>query len=287
MTIPMLATGWDCDSELCITPGESILIELTRRPAPYYRAMSSWHEQLFDDRYLRFYPELFDLDRAAKEADFIDRALALQAGARVLDLGCGFGRHSVPLAAMGYRVTGVDRSVPMLTAARRLAAERNVDVEWLERDMRDLSGMGPFDAGVCLYTVFGYFDEATNEAVLKNVHGLLNSNAPFLLDVSNPLPLAAQQQYETWREGPFGTRLERSVYDALQGRVIADRLLIAPDGRHEMLPQSSVRLYCPSELRRLLELSGFELEAVYGALADEHFVPNQSPRIVLLARKRG
>ncbi len=248
--------------------------------------MSVWYEQLFDDRYLKFYPELFDLDRAAREADFIDRALGLEGGARLLDLGCGFGRHSVPLAAMGYRVMGIDRSGPMLSAARRLAAERNVEVEWLERDMRELSGIGPFDGCVCLYTVFGYFDEATNEAVLRNVHGLLNSSAPFLLDVSNPLSLVTHPRSETWRQGPFGIRLERSVYDALQGRVIADRLLILPDGKQEVLPQSSVRLYAPSELRRLLELTGFEIEAVYGALADERFAATQSPRMVLLARKR-
>ena len=247
--------------------------------------MVPWYEALFDDRYLKFYPELFDLDRAASEAAFIDRALALQSNARVLDLGCGFGRHSVPLAAMGYRVSGIDRSAPMLNAARRLAAERNVEVEWVERDMRELTGIGPFDACICLYTVFGYFDDATNEAVLKSIHGLLAPSAALLIDVSNPLGLLTRQPSETWREGPFGIRLERSAYDALRGRVIADRLLITPEGHREQLPQSSVRLYSPSELRRMLEVAGFEVEAAYGALDDEPFVPTQSAKIVFLARK--
>jgi SAM-dependent methyltransferase len=249
--------------------------------------MSSWFETLFDDRYLKFYPELFDLDRAAGEAAFLDRALSLQSGARILDLGCGFGRHSVPLAALGYRVSGVDRSTPMLNAARTLATERHVEVEWLERDMRNISGMGPFDACVCLYTVFGYFDDPTNESVLRSVCQVLVPGAPFVIDVSNPLPLLARPQNESWREGPFGIRLERSSYDALHGRVTAERLLVTTDGRREELPRSSVRLYAPSELRRMLELGGFEVEVAYGALADEPFVPMQSAKIVYLARKRG
>ncbi len=92
--------------------------------------MAAWYQTLFDDRYLRFYPELFDLDSARHEAEFIDRALALPMNASVLDLGCGFGRHSVPLAAMGYRITGLDASLPMLSAASKLAAEHGVGL-WI------------------------------------------------------------------------------------------------------------------------------------------------------------
>jgi SAM-dependent methyltransferase len=202
-----------------------------------------WYQSLFDERYLRFYPELFDLDSARREVEFIDRALALREHALVLDLGCGFGRHSVPLAAKGYRVTGVDLSAPMLSAARTLANEQGVEVDWVERDMRDLSGLGPFDACVCLYTVFGYFDDATNEHVLQSVHDLLAPSATFLIDVSNPFTLVSRPLAESWREGPFGLRLERSFYDGVSGRVMAERLLVSPDGKREVLSESSVRLY--------------------------------------------
>lgn len=245
----------------------------------------NWYESLFDDRYLRFYPELFDLDFARREIEFIDRALSLNEKAAVLDLGCGFGRHSVPLASKGYTVTGVDLSAPMLSAARRLAAEQSVDVNWIERDMRSLAGMGQFDACVCLYTVFGYFDDDTNEAVLRQVRDILAPDAPFLIDVSNPLVLVSRPISETWREGPFGLRLERSAYDAITGRVVADRVLMSPEGKREELPQSSVRLYTPSELQAGLHRAGFRVEAAYGALDDVPLDPLHSPKIVLLARK--
>jgi SAM-dependent methyltransferase len=249
--------------------------------------MPAWYETLFDERYLRFYPELLDLDVAAREAAFIDRALAVSPGARILDLGCGFGRHSVALAKLGYRVTGIDLSEPMLSAAAKLAAERGVSVDWVQRDLRNVAGVGLFGACVCLYTVLGYFDDESNEAVLASVRDLLDPGAPFLLDVSNPLALLPRLPAENWREVPTGVRLERTRYDAIAGRAISDRMLASADGTKEHLPETSVRLYTPSELRRALERAGFDVEAAYGALGDEPLVAMHSQKIVLLARRRG
>jgi SAM-dependent methyltransferase len=247
--------------------------------------MTAWYEALFDERYLRFYPELFDLALAEREAAFIDRALSLPSAATILDLGCGFGRHAVALAKLGYQVTGADLSPPMLSAARKLADDSGVEVSLVRRDLRDLSGLGPFAACVCLYTVLGYFDDDANEAVIRSLFDRLAPDAPLLIDVSNPLALVHHLPHETWREGPFGVRLERTRYDALQGRVISSRMLVSADGTKEELPESSVRLYTPSELRHMLERAGFEVEAAYGALGDEPFAPMRSQKIVLLARR--
>ena len=70
------------------------------------------------------------------EVDFIVKQLGVAPPARVLDVPCGGGRHSVPLAKLGYRVTGVDPSPEFLAAARANAA--GLPIDWHERDMRDL-----------------------------------------------------------------------------------------------------------------------------------------------------
>jgi SAM-dependent methyltransferase len=247
--------------------------------------MAKWFETLFDENYVAFYEELQDRDVATKDAEFVDRALALPARARVLDLGCGFGRHSVSLALRGHRVTGLDLSRPLLNIARDLAKEYGVDVTWVERDMRELHELDAFDACVSLYTVFGYFDDDSNEHILRDVFRVLRPGGLFLLDVSNPLALVPHWPLRTFAESATGIRLETADYDGITGRVRSRRTLIRPGGTRMDLADSDVRLYPPYELARLLRGSGFTIEQSYGGLRDEPLNWQRSQRQVWIARR--
>jgi methylase of polypeptide subunit release factors len=102
-------------------------IDPTRRSCSAVR-MPAWYEELFDDRYLEFYRGQIAVAPSDREAEFLDRALALEPGSRILDLGCGFGRHSVALARLGHRVTGLDLSARLLEHADALARSHQVNV---------------------------------------------------------------------------------------------------------------------------------------------------------------
>ena len=248
--------------------------------------MSAWWEELFDQRYLDFYDGLLPVREAAADAAFLDRALALRAGARILDLGCGFGRHSVPLATRGYRVTGIDLSEPMLTLARRLAERAGAPVDWQRRDMRDLHGLGPLDACICLYTVLGYFDDEGNARVVRGVHDVLRPGGRLVLDLTNPLALMPHWPGLSWRENASGIVRETSEYDPLTARLTSRRTIFGKDGRSRELPATVVRMYAQNETARLLEDAGFEVEQVYGALRDKPFRWNRSPQQVWVAARR-
>lgn len=247
--------------------------------------MPAWYEELFDDRYLAFYEGLLPVRPADADAEFVDRALALRPSSRILDLGCGFGRHSVPLAGRGYKVTGVDLSQVMLDHASRLARERGVEVELLRRDMRDLAGLGSFDACACLYTVIGYFDDDENERVIRGVRDVLVPGGRFLLDLTNPIPMMRQWPGTTWREMPSGVTRESSTYDPMTGRLSARKTIFRTDGRQEEIPGSVVRMYAPHETARMLRASGFEIEQVYGGLRDKPFRWKRSMQQVWVARR--
>ena len=247
--------------------------------------MAQWYEELFDDRYLTFYDEVLSRGLAVADAEFVDTALALQPGVRLLDLGCGVGRHAVALAQLGHKVTGVDLSPRMLELAAELAREQMTTVTLDQRDMRQLDGLGPFDACACLYTVFGYFDDDENAAVLRGIHQVLGPEGKLLLDVTNPLALMAQWPGDCWREGPFGVTREISRYDAVTGRLTAERLLIRTDGKRERLPSSVVRMYPPHELRTLLLECGFVVDQLHGGLRGEAFEWKRSIRQVWVVRK--
>jgi ubiquinone/menaquinone biosynthesis C-methylase UbiE len=85
-----------------------------------------------------------------QEITFLVEALALKPGMRVLDVGCGPGRHSLSLARRGMEVVGVDHSPDFLVLARDAAEAESLDVTFLELDVRELAFDGEFDATICL-----------------------------------------------------------------------------------------------------------------------------------------
>ena len=93
-------------------------------------------EAAFDEDYLYFYEELLTPERTAAEVELIWKLLELEPGLELLDLACGHGRIANPLAERGVRVTGLDATPMFLELGRAEAAERGVEVEYVEGDMR-------------------------------------------------------------------------------------------------------------------------------------------------------
>ena len=81
----------------------------------------AWWEEYFGEDYLLIYSHKRDKEKSAKEVDFMEKALGLPQGARILDLCCGYGRHSVELSRRGYLVSGLDLSELFLHMAREEA----------------------------------------------------------------------------------------------------------------------------------------------------------------------
>lgn len=122
-----------------------------------------------------------DPARTALEAAFVARNCPRAEFPRILDAPCGLGRHAHALAAMGYRVTGVDRD-PELVAEAHVAAPAGA--EFRVGDMTRLGDIpGDFDAAICLWQSFGYLDDAGNAAVLRGFAGRLRPGGRFVLDV--------------------------------------------------------------------------------------------------------
>lgn len=128
------------------------------------------------------------------QVDFLADALTLQPDARILDVGCGTGRHSLELARRGYRTMGVDISEGMVNVGRRQAAEEDLPAEFHMADARDLRFEHEFDAAICLCE--GAFGLAGNEEghrrILAGVACALNPGAPFILTAINVLKVARQ-----------------------------------------------------------------------------------------------
>jgi SAM-dependent methyltransferase len=125
------------------------------------------------------------MGRGREQVAFIAQAAGLREGCEVLDLACGFGRHTLELARLGYRVTGLDQSDDYLVEARRAAEAQGLRVGWVQGDMRRLDYAGRFDAVLSLGTSLAFYDEATNTDLFRRIHAALRPGGAFFFDQGN------------------------------------------------------------------------------------------------------
>lgn len=241
-----------------------------------------WFETIFDERY----PELFGPleEDAEQEVEELLRHLPLRRGSSVEDLGCGRGRHAIPLARRGYRVTGVDLSEKMLTMARDRADREGVSVEWVREDMRTFCRPESFHLCLSLFTSFGYFRDEENQRVLDNVARSLRKGGILLLDLRNAgKGLNRLEDWSETREVPSGKLRMSMRFDRTSGRAKARHVLTRRDGIR-ISSAFDVRIYSTAELSAMLRDAGMKKVEFYGSLSGAP-LREDSSRMVAVSRK--
>lgn len=247
--------------------------------------MPPWHEDdaLWED--LR--GAIFTSERIRLAATDVEQVLTLlkpSAGATLLDLGCGVGRHSLEFARRGFRVTGVDRCDSYLAEARKRAAADGLKVEWVHNDMRRFRRSGAFDAAVCLLTSFGYFENAADDqATIENVYASLKPGGTLLIDLMGREVLAKIFRPRDWHEEPDGTILleERAVTDDWHWLNVRWILL---KGERRIERRFRLHLFTAADLATLLRGAGFEQVRCYGALTGSPY-DQDAQRLVVVGHK--
>lgn len=246
--------------------------------------MPEWFRTFFDHDYIDRYARATDEAVTQLEVDGLIQALELEPPARVLDLACGYGRHAVVLARLGYEVTGFDLSFDLLAEAELRAQGAGARVRLMEGDMRKLPFVHEFDVVVNLFTSFGFFDdERDSRRVMEGIHAALDEGGRLLVDVINRDAILRDFQPRLWRETDDGYVLSENDYDPARSRLTGKQVHVSTSGR---VAESSfsLRLYSMHELRALIEAAGFEVEVVYGGFDLSSFELD-SPRIVMVGRR--
>ncbi|MGE3107996.1 MAG: class I SAM-dependent methyltransferase [Phycisphaerales bacterium] len=230
--------------------------------------MTSWHET--DAFWSEFGPQMFHAkrwERTPGEVDGVLAMLGLGAGARVLDMPCGPGRHSLELARRGFRVTGVDRTRAYLEEARRRADAERLEIEWVHEDMRTFERPGTYNAVLNLYTSFGYFrDSSENLRALQAMHRALRPGGRLLMEVMGKEVLARTFKERIWEPQPDGSiyLAETRVLDNWSW--VESRWMVVRGGEiRETLVSHYV--YSAVELIGWLERAGFSGCRALGSLA--------------------
>jgi SAM-dependent methyltransferase len=243
-----------------------------------------WFE---DDGFWRdMAPHMFPAERLAGTPAEVEQILALAGpppDARVLDLCCGPGRHSLELARRGFRVTGVDRTAAYLEQARCTALAENLTIELVREDMRTFRREAGFELALSLFTSFGFFDDQGDDRrVIENLRASLAANGVLVIETIGKEVLARTFRERDWHREPGGALLleERSV--APDWSYIEARWILIREGRQrEYLFR--IRLYAAAELAGLLRAGGFRDVRVCGNLAGDPY-DHLAKRLVIVAR---
>jgi SAM-dependent methyltransferase len=243
----------------------------------------SWHSQ---SAFWEFFePILFDqrrLSATKQEVDELIQLLRMESPRRILDLGCGIGRHSLALAARGHEVVGVDLMDAYIGRARQAAVERVLAVDFVVGDMRTYRGDGEFDVVVNLFGTFGYFDDEDNRRVIENALACLRPGGQFLIETAGKEIQARNFQARDWSEdGDLLLLSERRVSERWE-RIDTRWIVLRGAERTEF--NVSVRSYSAMELASLFQACGFGDVRVFGSLAGAAY-DQHAQRLVVLGRK--
>jgi ubiquinone/menaquinone biosynthesis C-methylase UbiE len=223
-------------------------------------------DAFFSDFYLRAYAADEREDEAEAQALAAARLAACREGGELLDVPCGFGRHSIALARAGYRVTGVDRSAVLLEEARRRAAggrwPKLVTADYRDLPFPDAS----FDAAVNLFSSLGYLGDEEDTRVLAEIGRVLRPGARLVVELLHRDRLVRGFSEQDWRLlGEGRLLLEQRSFDAAAGVAQTTQTLI--DGAGERDSRTfTVRVYSATELVAMLTRAGFEEVRCYGDL---------------------
>jgi SAM-dependent methyltransferase len=258
--------------------------ETALRPRRKRRA-KQWFEEIFDDDYLRTLPFLTPR-QTEREAKFISESLAIPSGGTLLDLACGYGRHAMELAANGFKVTGLDLSLPLLIRAADAARRVGVNVNFIHGDMREMTFENEFDGAYCMFTSFGYFDDDTNRKVAANLARAIKPGGKLLLDVANRDYLVRDLPTRVWWQGDGCVVLEEVDFNYFSSRLQTQRSIIFEDGR-QVEQEISIRAYSLHEIGKVLHHSGFRVTEVSGGLSLRgKFFGADSRQLIVVAEKK-
>jgi len=250
-----------------------------------------WWRDFFDDEYLRVWGDAMPDARTQQEADGLWSLLGLQAGARVLDAPCGYGRLSRALAERGAHVVGVDQSAALLGAAERARGGLDqAQLRYVQADLRQPVAERGFDVALNIFSSLGYGSEADDLAVLTTLGAALVPGGKLFIDTNHrdgAVIMISRGIKNAVRLADGTLFQEEPSFDPIAGRIDTTWYWQGPRGAGQK--SASLRVYAIPELIALVEKAGFTFASAHRGCSVEPYRPaaaDLSWRFGLLAKKK-
>ncbi len=226
-----------------------------------------WYETLFENYGQKYDNECFTQGTLG-ECDFLEREINYNRKLKIIDIGCGTGRHAIELSKRGYAITGIDLSESLLQKAREKAKQNGLQTEFLRHDARNLPFENQFDVAIMMCE--GGFPlmetDEMNFEILKNVSKSLKSHSKFIFTTLNGLFPLFHSLNEFHAEGVVegNATYDSQYFDFMTFRDHNLTKVVDDSGAEKEL-ECNERYYVPSEITWLLKTLGFTKIEIFGA----------------------
>ncbi|NVL89604.1 MAG: class I SAM-dependent methyltransferase [Desulfobacterales bacterium] len=229
--------------------------------------MKEWYEELFEN-----YAETYDSEEFTKgtigECDFIEKEINYDKTVKILDVGCGTGRHAIELSNRGYIVTGIDLSETQLARARQKAESHNLKIDFQKQDARNLPFIDEFDVAIMLCE--GGFPlmetDEMNYEILKCVTKSLRDHGKIIFTTLNGLfPIFhSVKDFFAAEKRDGGATYKDNTFNLMTFRDHNITEFVDDFGNKKSL-NCDERYYIPSEITWLLKSLDFNSIEIFGA----------------------
>ena len=270
---------------------------LSQKPEPFTPGVPRFWDDPHISRHMLAAHLDPEIDLASRKAETIDASVAwimtilnLEAGDRVLDLGCGPGLYSNRLVQLGLKVTGIDYSKRSIKYARIAAEELGLEIDYRYQDYHSLAETALYDAVLLIYGEYCVFNPEQRRNLLARVREALKPGGHFVFDVTTPNLPSHQRDHtewealETgfWQEGPH-LALSQG-FDYPEKDIYLDQyIIIEPDGRTSVY-RNWFQDFNRKRITEEVEAAGFSVLGIWSDLTGTPYKP-ESEWIGLVARK--
>ena len=226
--------------------------------------MKQWYEELFQD-----YADKYDNESYTSgtlgEVDFFEKEIAFNKSVKILDIGCGTGRHSLELARRGYEVTGIDLSEAQLKKAKSISEKENLKIEFQVSDARNFNYKESFDFAIMICEgAFALMEtDEMNYSILKNAFSSLKKGGKLIFTSLNGLYPLFHSVKDFVNSGTDQGQSTENNFDLMTFRDYSVYETEDDMGIKKVL-NCNERYYVPSEITWLLKSLGFSKSEIFG-----------------------
>jgi len=225
--------------------------------------LKQWYEELFTNFAQSYDRQPFTFG-TVQETDFIEKEIEYNRKIKILDIGCGTGRHAIELAKRGYNVTGIDLSADQLALAKKKARSAGAEVKFLQRDARTLDYLEEFDLVIMICEgAFSLMEtDEMNFEILSNATRALKKGGKLIMTTLNGLyPLRhAMKDFLNKQEN---ISIEKSNFNPLTMRDFS-KITLEDDSGMKKEIITNERYYLPEEIENLLGSLNYNSVSIHG-----------------------